>query len=101
MEDTSDKTTEYIDKMLTAPANIQNEQVELLKSIVLNLGQFDGNKTKFKNQWRGIILFLKSNRVTVTDDRIIAILANLRRNIAGIYTQKKLNELDEEINIYN
>jgi len=25
MEDTSDKTTEYIDKMLTAPANIQNE----------------------------------------------------------------------------
>ena len=32
-----------------------------------------------------------------TDDRITAILARLRRGIAGIYTQKKLDELDEEL----
>jgi len=32
-----------------------------------------------------------------TNDRIIVILTHLRWNIAGIYAQKKLNELDEEI----
>ena len=32
-----------------------------------------------------------------TDDRIMAILACLRGGIAGIYTQKKLDELDKEL----
>ena len=37
-------------------------------------------------------LFLKSNR-------IIAILACLRRGVVRIYAQKKLNELDKELGI--
>jgi len=36
-----------------------------------------------------------------TDDRITAILACLRGGIAGIYAQKKLNELDKEIGTQN
>jgi len=32
-----------------------------------------------------------------TDNRIIVILTCLRRGVAGIYTQKKLNELDKEL----
>ena len=40
--------------------------------------------------------FLKSNRVTETDNRITAILAHLRRGVVGIYAQRKLNELDKE-----
>ena len=32
-----------------------------------------------------------------TDNRITVILACLREDIAGIYTQRKLNELDEEL----
>ena len=31
-----------------------------------------------------------------TNNRITAILACLRGDVVGIYTQKKLNELDEE-----
>jgi len=69
----------------------------LPKNIVPDPGWFDGDQTKFKDWWRGIQLFLKSNRVIETDDRIIAILAYLREGVAGIYTQKKLNELDEEL----
>ena len=46
-------------------------------------------------------LFLKSNRVMETNDRITAILAYLRRGVARIYTQKKLNKLDEEIGTQN
>jgi len=42
-------------------------------------------------------LFLKSNRIMETDNRIIAILTCLRGGIAGIYTQNKLNKLDKEI----
>ena len=32
-----------------------------------------------------------------TNNRIMAILAYLRGDVAGIYIQKKLNELDKEI----
>jgi len=61
--------------------------------MVPDLGWFDSDQTKFKDWWR---LFLNSNRVMETNDRIIAILACLRGGIAGIYAQKKLNELDKE-----
>jgi len=36
-----------------------------------------------------------------TDNRITAILACLKGGVAGIYTQIKLNELDEEIGTQN
>ena len=42
-------------------------------------------------------LFLKSNRIMKTNDRITVILAYLKGGIADIYTQKKLNELDKEL----
>jgi len=66
------------------------------KNMVLDPGWFDGDRTKFENWWRGIRLFLKSNRVMETDDRIMAILACLRGSIAGIHVQRKLDELDKE-----
>ena len=42
-------------------------------------------------------MFLKSNRVMETNNRIITILARLREGVAEIYAQKKLDELDEEL----
>jgi len=47
---------------------------------------------KFEDWWREMRLFLKNNR-------IMAILACLRGGVAGIYTQRKLNELNEETGI--
>jgi len=69
----------------------------LPKNIVLDPGWFDSDQTKFEDWWRGIRLFLKSNRVMETDNGITAILARLRGGVAGIYTQQKLDELDEEL----
>jgi len=74
----------------------ENVQAGLPKNIVPDPGWFDGDQTKFEDWWRGIRLFLKSNRVTRTDDRITAILAHLRGGVVGIYAQKKLDELDED-----
>jgi len=51
---------------------------------------------KFEDWWRGMRLFLKSNKVMETDDRITVILARLRGGVAGIYAQRKLNELNKE-----
>ena len=75
----------------------ENIQAMMPKSMVPDPGWFDGDQTKFEDQWRGIRLFLKSNRVTEMDNRIIAILAHLRGGMAGIYIQRKLNELDKEL----
>ena len=66
------------------------------KNMVSDLGWFDSNQTKFKDWWRGIRLFCKNNRVIETDNRITAILACLRGGVAGIYAQRKLDELDKE-----
>jgi len=60
-------------------------------------GWFDSDQMKFEDWWRGIRLFLKSNRIMETNDRITAILAYLRGGVAGIYAQWKLDELDEEL----
>ena len=65
--------------------------------MVLDPRWFNSDQMKFEDQWREIRLFLKSNRVIETDNRITVILACLRGDVAGIYTQKKLNELDEEL----
>jgi len=52
---------------------------------------------KFEDWWRRIQLFSKSNRVTETNNRIMVILACLREDVADIYAQQKLNELDKEM----
>jgi len=62
-------------------------QTGLLKNMVPDPGWFDGDQTKFKDWWREIRLFLKSNRVIETDNRITAVLAHLRGGVAGIYVQ--------------
>ena len=86
--------------MSTAPVPtpmINNKQATMPKSMVPDPEWFDGNRTKFKDWQRGIQLFLKSNRIIETNDRITMILAHLRGGIVGIYAQKKLDELDEEL----
>ena len=39
---------------------------------------------------------LKSNRVTATDDKITAVLVQLRRSVTNIYVQKKIDQMEEE-----
>ena len=65
----------------------ENVQAVMPKSIVSDLEWFDGNRTKFEDQWREIRLFLKSNKVMKTDNRITAILVYLRGDVVGIYAQ--------------
>ena len=75
----------------------ENVQAVMPKSMVPDPGWFDGDQTKFEDWQRGIRLFLKSNRVIETNDRITAILAHLRGGVVGIYAQRKLDKLDEEL----
>ena len=96
MQITEEASDEYeqttTEDMSVAPApaaiaNSENVQAGLPKNMVLDPGWFDGDQSKFEDLWRGIRLFLKSNRVIETDDRITAILAGLREGVAGIYAQ--------------
>ena len=87
MNDVSERMTEYTDDMSVTlvPTQEFNRQARVSKSIVFDLRWFDRNRTKFEDWWREIQLFLKSNRIMKTDDRITAILAHLREGIVGIY----------------
>ena len=97
MEEYKQTDTEMSVAPATAAAAVsKNVQAGLPKSMVLDPGWFDGDWSKFEDWWRGIRLFLKSNRVNRTDDRITVILARLRGSVVGIYAQKKLDEFDED-----
>ena len=87
-------------EMSTAPIATPavNELAGMPRNIVLDPEWFDGDQMKSKDWWRGIRLFLKSNRINGIDNRITVILTCLRKGVAGIYIQKKLNELDKDNN---
>ena len=102
-EASTDKYKPTDTEMSVAPAPAaaavrENVQAGLPKNMVPDPGWFNGDRSKFEDWWRGIRLFLKSNRVNRTNNRITAILACLRGDVAGIYAQKKLDELDEDNN---
>ena len=72
--------------LITLALTVYNvEQIVMPKSMVSDLVWFNGDQTKFKDWWRGIQLFLKSNRVTATNNKITVVLAQLRGGIIGIY----------------
>ena len=82
------KQTDIEMSVAPAPALVvsnKNVQIGMLKNMVLDPGWFDSDWTRFKDWWRGIRLFLKSNRVMETDNRITVILAHLREGVVGIY----------------
>jgi len=101
-ESTNDEQTDTEISVAPAPAPMEvtgqeNGQAGLPKNMVPDPGWFDSDQMKFEDWWRRIRLFLKSNRVMETDNRITVILACLREGVAEIYAQQKLDELDEEL----
>ena len=84
-----------MEEMLTALVPAAHNKNIPTKNMVPDPEQFDRDRTKFEDQWRGIRLFLKSNRVFAADNKITAVLAQLRGSVAGIYTQKKIDELED------
>ena len=66
------------EEILTAPTQVvYNETVQIVipKNMVSNPRWFDGDQMKFKDWWRGIQLFLKSNRAIAVNNKITAVLA--------------------------
>jgi len=87
-----------IAQQATAAAAVsENIQAGLPKNMVPDPGWFDGDQSKFEDWWRGIRLFLKSNRVNRTDNRITAILACLREGVVGIYTQNSVTNRRQQM----
>ena len=83
------------EEMSTVLVSAMHNENVTMKNMVPDPGWFNRDRTKFEDQWRGIRLFLKSNRVVAADDKITIVLAQLRESIAGIYAQKKINKLDD------
>ena len=69
-------TPETSEEILTVLV-VSNKTVQAVipKSMVPDPEWFDRNRTKFKDWWRRICLFLKSNKVIMTDNKITTVLA--------------------------
>ena len=57
----------------TAPVAVPTEVVNH-KSMVLEHGWFNRDRKTFKDWWRAIKLYLRANKVTDADEKIIAAL---------------------------
>jgi len=79
------ETDEMLNVLAPAVATNKNIQAGMPKNMVLDPGWSNSDQTKFEDWWREIRLFLKSNRIMETNDRIMAILTCLRGGVAGIY----------------
>ena len=71
MSGTQVGTPALITRMVSVPALTE---VVNHKSMVLEPGQFNGDKKTFEDWWRAIKLYLRANKVTDTNEKIIAVL---------------------------
>ncbi|XP_006455379.1 hypothetical protein AGABI2DRAFT_121298 [Agaricus bisporus var. bisporus H97] len=90
--DTDDQNTRNNDNMSNDTAVTVNEQTDVLKSLIPNPKDFGGDREQFSEWWRSMTLFLKYNKVTDTDQKIIATIVRLKGPVpscfADIWTEK-------------
>ena len=97
LEETYKQSDKEISKAPVPVTTNNNVQAVMPKNMVPNPEWFNRNWIKFEDWWKEMQLFFKSNRVMETNDRITVILIYLREDVVGIYVQKKVDELDEEL----
>ncbi|XP_006455532.1 hypothetical protein AGABI2DRAFT_121448 [Agaricus bisporus var. bisporus H97] len=90
--DTDDQNTRDNDNMSNDAAVTVSTQTDVLKSLIPNPKDFGGNREQFSEWWRSMTLFLKYNKVTDTDQKIIATIVRLKGPVpscfADIWTEK-------------
>jgi len=64
------------------------------KSMVPEPGWFNGGRKTFKDWWRAMKLYLRANKVTDADEKIIAVLGRFQGETAGAFSQQKLDKID-------
>jgi len=57
------------------------------KSMVPEPGWFDGNRKGFEDWWRAMKLYLRANRITGAEDKVIAVLSRFCGGTAGAFAQ--------------
>jgi len=55
---------------------------------------FNGDKKTFEDWWKAMKLYLRANKVTNTDKKIIAVLGRFQKGTIGAFAQQKLNKID-------
>ncbi|EKM79058.1 hypothetical protein AGABI1DRAFT_128223 [Agaricus bisporus var. burnettii JB137-S8] len=67
-------------------------QTDVLKLLIPNPKDFGGNREEFSEWWRSMTLFLKYNKVTDTDQKIISTIVRLKGQVpsyfAEVWTEK-------------
>ncbi|EKM73653.1 hypothetical protein AGABI1DRAFT_134336 [Agaricus bisporus var. burnettii JB137-S8] len=95
--DTDDQNTRDNDNMSNDAAVTVSAQTDVLKSLIPNPKDFGGNREEFSEWWRSMTLFLKYNKVTDTDQKIIATIVRLKGPIpsyfAEVWTEKIASEI--------
>jgi len=73
-----------------APAEVVNH-----KSMVPEPEWFNRDKKMFEDWWRAIKLYLRANKVTDVDEKIIVVLERFQGGTAGAFAQQKLDKIEQ------
>jgi len=73
----------------SAPTEVVNH-----KSMVPEPGWFNRDRKTFEDWWRAMKLYLRANKVTDADEKIITVLGRFQGGTARAFAQQKLDKLD-------
>ena len=57
--------------------------------------QFNGDRKTFEDQQKAMKLYLRANKVTDANKKIIAVLGRFQEGTTGAFAQQKLNKIDK------
>jgi len=82
----------------TAPALAPIEVINY-KLMVPEPRWLNGDRKSFEDWWRAIKLYLRANKITDTNEKIIAILGRFHGKTTGAFAQQKLDKIEQDDNI--
>jgi len=77
--------------LASAPTKVVNH-----KSMVPEPRWFNGDRKMFEDWWRAMKLYLRANKVTDADKKIIVVLGRFHGETTGAFAQQKLDKIDRE-----
>ena len=88
------KAFDELKRIFTSKPVLALAEVVNHKSMVPEPGWFNGGRKTFKDWWRAMKLYLRANKVTDADEKIIAVLGRFQGETAGAFSQQKLDKID-------
>jgi len=75
---------------------IASTPISHIKSLVPDPSFFDGDRKKFADWWRGMVLYMKFHKIDGADDKATAVLSRMRGGTAGHFATHWTDKMEKD-----